>query len=457
MSNGGTGSLTFTASDNAPWLSVTPAGGTAPQDLSVSADLAGLAPGTYTANVTLTATGAANSPTSVPVTLTVAPPPPGPALAVAPASLAFSAAEGGPAPAPRTLDVTNGGGGSLSFTASDDAGWLSLSPAGGTAPQSIGVTANPTGLAAGTYTATVTLTAAGATGSPQTVPVTLTVRPPSAGGLVAAYGFDEPSGATAFDASGAGNPGVISGATRTPSGRAGAALTFDGVNDLVTVADSASLDFTEAVTLEAWVYPTTVAGYRTVVMKEAPGLYTWALYGSTTTGLPNGRVVTSADFDVKGPAKLPLNTWSHVAVTYDGATLRMYLNGQQTVQRAVTGPITTSARALQIGGNTIWNEWFKGRIDEVRVYDRALSAAEIGADMTQPVSAGLELRDPGTGPRARRGRAPGARARRRRRARCAACGRRSAARARRSSSSARGARRRAGRRRPRRRSAPAAR
>ena len=211
VSNGGTGSLTFTASDNAPWLSVTPAGGTAPQDLSVSADLAGLAPGTYTANVTLTATGAANSPTSVPVTLTVAPPPPGPALAVAPASLAFSAAEGGPAPAARTLDVTNGGGGSLSFTASDDAGWLSLSPAGGTAPQSIGVTANPTGLAAGTYTATVTLTAAGATGSPQTVPVTLTVRPPSAGGLVAAYGFDEPSGATAFDASGAGNPGVISG------------------------------------------------------------------------------------------------------------------------------------------------------------------------------------------------------------------------------------------------------
>src|SRR5215210_615779 len=72
-------------------------------------------------------------------------------------------------------------------------------------------------------------------------------------GLVAAYSFDAGSGSTVADVSGQGNTGSISGATWTTTAKTGSALSFDGVNDLVSIADSAALDLTIGMTLEAWV------------------------------------------------------------------------------------------------------------------------------------------------------------------------------------------------------------
>jgi Concanavalin A-like lectin/glucanases superfamily len=66
-------------------------------------------------------------------------------------------------------------------------------------------------------------------------------------------------------------------------------------------------------------------------------------------------------------------------------TLRVYVNGTQVASRAVSGPITISSGALRIGGNAVWGEYFSGLIDEVRVYERALSAAEIAADKDRAV------------------------------------------------------------------------
>ncbi len=85
-----------------------------------------------------------------------------------------------------------------------------------------------------------------------------------------------------------------------------------------------------------------------------------------------------------GPA-LTAGTWTHLAVTYDNAQLRLFRNGVQVVQSAATGAIQASASPLRIGGNAIWGEYTDGRIDEVRIYNRALSAAEITTDMTRPV------------------------------------------------------------------------
>jgi hypothetical protein len=251
------------------------------------------------------------------------------------------------------------------------------------------------GLAAGTYHyRVIAVDAAGNAGPASSEASAVVTGTPTPGGggprePVAAYGFEETVGSTTADASGTGNTGTLNGPARSAGGgRFGNALAFDGTNDLVTVPDSASLDVTTGLTMEAWVYPTTTSGWRTVLLKEQPGNLLYALYANTTAGFPDARVFAGADLNTSGTAKLPTNTWSHLAATYDGAQLTLYVNGAQVSRRAVSGPIATSARPLQIGGNTVWNEWFKGRIDEVRVYDRALDGPQIQADMTTPVGPG---------------------------------------------------------------------
>lgn len=111
-----------------------------------------------------------------------------PILAVSPASLSFSATQGGADPAPRTLTVANSGSGALSWSAADDAAWLTESPAAGTAPGTVSVSSSAAGLAAGTYNGRVTVTASGAQGSPASVPVTLTVSAPPPPGVTTLVG-----------------------------------------------------------------------------------------------------------------------------------------------------------------------------------------------------------------------------------------------------------------------------
>ena len=74
-----------------------------------------------------------------------------------------------------------------------------------------------------------------------------------------------------------------------------------------------------------------------------------------------------------------------MAATYDGTTLRLYVNGVQAASTAVSGSIIVSSGALRIGGNLVWGEYFNGTIDEVRIYNGALSAAQIQTDMNTPV------------------------------------------------------------------------
>ena len=93
----------------------------------------------------------------------------------------------------------------------------------------------------------------------------------------------------------------------------------------------------------------------------------------------------------------PVRSWSHVALTYDGATLRLFVNGIQVSSRATTGIIQSTAKPLWIGGNHPYGEHFEGVIDDARVYNRALSEDEIQADMATPVTAGSPSGDPAHG------------------------------------------------------------
>ncbi len=205
------------------------------------------------------------------------------------------------------------------------------------------------------------------------------------GALVAAYGFNEGTGATLNDRSGRGHSGTIAGATWSASGRYGGALSFDGVNDWVTVNDTAALDLTTGLTIEAWVNPSAVSSWRGVVTKERPGGLAYALYGTNGAARPAGFVDIGGEVEIGATAALTADVWTHVAITYDGATLRIFVNGTQVATRAQTGAIVTSTGPLRIGGNGVWGEFFQGRIDELRVYSRALAAAEIQADMADAV------------------------------------------------------------------------
>ena len=230
--------------------------------------------------------------------------------------------------------------------------------------------------------------------------------------LVAAYSFDAGAGSILADDSGSGNPGTISGATWTSSGRNGGALSFDGVSDLVTIADDGSLDLTTGMTLEAWVRPTAAGAWRTVVTKEQIGNLVYGLFSSSDSGQPSGIIsIGSSPIQdiVRGPSAIALSTWTHLSTTYDGAVLRLYVNGNQVASTNVTGSYPNSAGPLQIGGNRMWPEWFQGQIDDLRVYNRALSTAELQNDMNTPVGGGTS--PPPPPPRLTRSRPPPRRAR----------------------------------------------
>jgi hypothetical protein len=181
LSNTGTGTLNWTVSDNAAWLTLSPTSGTGTGTVAMSVNAAGLAVGTYNGTITVSATGATNTPRTIPVSLTVTPAPT-PTIGASPSTLTFSANQGGANPSNQSLSISNTGSGTLNWTVSDNVSWLTMSPGSGTGNGTVTVSANITGLTAGTYNTTITIAGTGATNSP-TIPVTLTVNapPPSIG------------------------------------------------------------------------------------------------------------------------------------------------------------------------------------------------------------------------------------------------------------------------------------
>jgi len=193
---------------------------------------------------------------------------------------------------------------------------------------------------------------------------------------------------TVLDASGNGLTGTITGASRV-EGQFGRSVFFDGDGDWVTVPDASPLDLTAGVTLEAWVYRRSEpAGRRTLVAKEATGQRAYFLdaVGPTSDQPTVGVSIAGVEQMLSGGNALPQRAWTHVAGTYDGTRLRLYVNGVEVANRLQSGAIGVSTGALRVGGNALASEFFFGRVDEVRIYGRALGAAEIQADMLRAVN-----------------------------------------------------------------------
>ena len=193
-----------------------------------------------------------------------------------------------------------------------------------------------------------------------------------ASGLIAFWKFDENTGTTAVDSSGNGNNGTISGATWV-TGKVGNALSYDGVNDYV---NGGNINIINAITIEAWVNPKVIKGKNRIIARKSSVYYFQInsngrleiyLYGTTNPGYHR---MTSA---------IPLNTWTHVAVTYDGSKVLLYQNGtSQSFNDA--GSLVSNSNPVRIGRDTGTSRQFNGLIDEVRIYNRSLSASEILAD-----------------------------------------------------------------------------
>ncbi len=204
------------------------------------------------------------------------------------------------------------------------------------------------------------------------------------GGPVAQWKFNEGSGLTAYDSSGNGNTGTLQNnmaTTSWTSGKYGSALSFDGTDDWVSVAHSASLDSpnaTQQITITAWIKPIDVAnGWQRIVNKgeASPQPYLFSMTNAGYLGFwrPEGGGWT------QGNTILSNNVWQFVAMTYDKSNVRFYLNGVSDGVRAEISTIASEVSVVRIG-NSNTGEYFNGLIDDVRIYNYARTADEIKLD-----------------------------------------------------------------------------
>jgi len=214
------------------------------------------------------------------------------------------------------------------------------------------------------------------------------VVPLPGAGLVAAYAFNEGTGTAVGDASGNGLTGTIAGATWTTAGRYGNALSFNGTSSYVNLGNPTGLQLTGSATWSAWVFATTNPPDDGQIIAKSSGAG-WQLKTSPDTGPHTFAVGVSASSTSitqrYSTTVRSLNTWYHVAGVYNAAarTLDIYVNGvldNGQLRGTVPASQYNSPQNVNIGRRS-GGFYFPGRIDEVRIYNRALTQGEIQADM----------------------------------------------------------------------------
>jgi hypothetical protein len=234
--------------------------------------------------------------------------------------------------------------------------------------------------------------------------------------LVGHWKFDEISGTSASDSSGNGRTGTLINGPTFVAGKVGNGINLDGVNDYVTVP-SFQLSGT-GFTLSAWINPASVSGAQMILAKGLNSNVEYYLFregNHIQCGHANGGWYW---LDSSNLITTP-NQWYHVACTYNntGRVAVTYINGTQSSTGTFSASPATNANPLIIGNDPDYNEFFGGKVDEVQIYNRALSEAEIrglmggapqaptgcesfetGFTIGQVVGAHADWFDSGTGP-----------------------------------------------------------
>ena len=187
------------------------------------------------------------------------------------------------------------------------------------------------------------------------------------------------------------NDGALVGGTLFASGVDDQAFSFDGINDHVRVPDSSNLNPTTAITLAAWVQFTGKSGQnRDIVSKDGEGSNRQYLLTANTSNVFRAHVGFSSTTSnsctnksqfhfIDGGTAVELNQWYHVAMTYDGSSLKLYVDGVLDKSCDVSGTMLVTVEDVRIGGGSTAGPAFhlKGFVDDVRIYDSALTAKKI--------------------------------------------------------------------------------
>ena len=199
-------------------------------------------------------------------------------------------------------------------------------------------------------------------------------------GLVLEMHFNELSGSTVYDLSGNNNHGTIYGATRVQEGF-GRALLFDGVDDYVGIPNAPSLNPTNAITLAVWINQGTGGSSYNIPVAKYLQYFIGGRHvtdGKATFGL---FFSDGSYYYLRSSSVLPttwLNKWHFLVGVYDGSVMKLYIDGVLDNSYSISKTIRTTTNNAFIG---TWgtSDWFNGTIDEVLIYNRALSDDEIKA------------------------------------------------------------------------------
>ena len=220
--------------------------------------------------------------------------------------------------------------------------------------------------------------------------------------LAGRWKMDEGSGSTIDDASINGNDGSITGSPSWVPGIFDQALSLDGSSDYAVVPDDATLDLTDGMTLAAWIKPEATGTQQ--IINKVDGSSGFELFlSSNSPDYVNVQLNGSATYKINSTSMFPTDgtTWMHVAATYDGLDLKLFINGlQEGPTISGQGSINTNSADVGIGADDSGNEKFQGALDDVRIYNRALSNSEIQDLATAPntnVLAGYWPLDTGSG------------------------------------------------------------
>ncbi len=211
----------------------------------------------------------------------------------------------------------------------------------------------------------------------------LSIANPAEDGLVAYWSFNDGAGKTAADVTGNGYDGKFEGAPKWVDGKFGTALEFDGEDDYVAVADDDALDLTDKITWMAWFSPNDVLTSRRLMVKNNS---IFVIFDFGNKNSIDFLVKPENTFAESKTTDWTVGEWYHFAGTFDGKTMKVYVNGKLEGEAANNVPIAPSDLELWIGGDDYGrpSDFFPGKIDEVRLYEKALSEAQIQKAMNTP-------------------------------------------------------------------------